>query len=325
MDTPHVTASWAPFVAFAVAVSVTFFLRSRWAASLALDHPNERSLHSSPVPRTGGIGAMLGILGASLVTPAFAFLLWFIIPLALVSLLDDFKGLPAAMRLAVHLAAAAAFSLIMTDLPFPWWMVVAFAIVWMVNLYNFMDGSDGLAGGMAVIGFGTYGAAAWIQGDLVLAQVAWCVAAAATGFLIFNFSPATIFLGDVGSIPLGFLAGALGALGVVRDVWSWWFPLVVFAPFVVDATTTLLHRVLRRQKVWQAHKDHYYQRLVRMGWSHRRTALAEYGLMAVCASGAVSGFFLDASGRIAVLALVAVIMAASMRMVDAKWAKAAMK
>ena len=159
----------------------------------------------------------------------------------------------------------------------------------------------------------------------MLAQVALCVAAAAAGFLIFNFSPASIFLGDVGSIPLGFLAGALGALGVVRDAWSWWFPLVVFAPFVVDATTTLLHRVLRRQKVWQAHKDHYYQRLVRMGWSHRRTALAEYGLMAVCASGAVSGFFLDASGRIAVLAFVAVIMAASMRMVDAKWAKAAMK
>jgi hypothetical protein len=90
----------------------------------------------------------------------------------------------------------------------------------------------------------------------------------------------------------------------------------------VDATTTLLHRVLRRKKVWQAHKDHYYQRLVRMGWSHQRTAFAEYGLMTVCASGAVSGFFLDASGRIAVLACVAVILAASMRMVDAKWAKA---
>src|SRR5712692_1149363 len=141
MEIPHVTASWAPLVALAVAVSVTFFLRSRWAASVALDHPDERSLHSRPVPRTGGIGTMLGILGATLMIPPFAFLLWFLVPLALVSLLDDFKGVPAAIRLAVHLAAAAVFSLIWMGLPFPWWVVVAFAIVWMVNLYNFMDGS----------------------------------------------------------------------------------------------------------------------------------------------------------------------------------------
>jgi UDP-N-acetylmuramyl pentapeptide phosphotransferase/UDP-N-acetylglucosamine-1-phosphate transferase len=94
---------------------------------------------------------------------------------------------------------------------------------------------------------------------------------AAAVFLKANFHPARIFLGDVGSVPLGFLAGALGALGVYRDLVPVWFPFVVFAPFFVDATVTLLRRMLRGERFWQAHREHYYQRLVQMGWGHRRT------------------------------------------------------
>ena len=322
METLHATAFWAPFVAFAVAVSGTALFRSRWAAGLALDHPNERSLHSRPVPRTGGICVVVGILGANLMTSALAFLFWCVVPLALVSLLDDCKGLPAAMRLLVHLMVAAVFSAVWTGLPFPWWGAVAVAVAWMANLYNFMDGSDGLAGGMAVIGFGAYGAAAWIHGDPALAQFALCVAAAAAGFLVFNFPPASIFLGDAGAVPLGFLAGALGVLGAVRDVWTWWFPLVVFAPFVVDATVTLMRRVLRREKVWQAHRDHYYQRLVRMGWTHRRTALAEYGLMSFCGLAAVLGSGLGGFGQSGILAVIATTIVSLMWRVDTRWAKA---
>lgn len=320
METLRAMAFPAPFVAFAVAVSVTAFLRSRWAASVALDQPNERSLHSRPVPRTGGVGVVLGILAASLVVPAFAFLLWCLVPLALVSLADDFWGLPATARLAVHLLVSVAFVVLWTELPFAWWGVVVLAIAWMVNLYNFMDGSDGLAGGMSVIGFSAYGAAAWMSGDLALAQLAWCVAAAAAGFLVFNFPPASIFLGDAGSIPLGFLAGALGVLGIVREAWHWWFPLVVFAPFIIDATITLLRRILRREKVWQAHRDHYYQRLVRMGWSHRRTALAGYALMLGCAVAAILATVLDTFGGIVTLGLAGIALSAAMYMVDAKWA-----
>lgn len=320
METLRAIAFWAPFVAFAVAVSVTALLRSRFAARFALDTPNERSLHSQPVPRTGGVGVLAGLAaGAVSLQAGGAMLLW-LLPLVLLSALDDIRGLPAGLRLVVHLAVSIVFARYGAGLDWIAAIALGFCIAWMTNLYNFMDGSDGLAGGMAMIGFATYGATAWIQGDFAFAQLAWCTAAAAAGFLLFNFSPASIFLGDVGSIPLGFLAGALGTAGAMREIWAWWFPLVVFAPFIVDATVTLLRRILRREKVWQAHREHYYQRLVRMGWSHRRTALAEYALMAICGYAAVLGSVLDASGRIGILTLVALVIGASMRLVDAKWA-----
>jgi UDP-N-acetylmuramyl pentapeptide phosphotransferase/UDP-N-acetylglucosamine-1-phosphate transferase len=95
------------------------------------------------------------------------------------------------------------------------------------------------------------------------------VAAAAAGFLCFNFHPARIFMGDVGSVPLGFTAGALGLVGWRSGAWPLWFPLLVFAPFILDATVTLLRRALRGEKVWQAHRSHYYQRMVQMGLGHR--------------------------------------------------------
>jgi UDP-N-acetylmuramyl pentapeptide phosphotransferase/UDP-N-acetylglucosamine-1-phosphate transferase len=168
-------------------------------------------------------------------------------------------------------------------------VVLLLAIAWLTNLYNFMDGSDGLAGGMAVVGFGTYGLAAWLGGNLELELLAWSIAAAAAGFLIFNFPPAKIFMGDVGSIPLGFLAGALGVAGWLQGLWPLWFPLIVFAPFIVDASVTLLRRALRRERIWQAHREHYYQRLILSGWSHRKTAIWEYALMLACAALALAG------------------------------------
>ncbi len=154
-------------------------------------------------------------------------------------------------------------------------------MAWMTNLYNFMDGANGLAGGMTVIGFSALAAAA----DNPL--LACAAAGAGLGFLFFNFDPARVFLGDSGSIPLGFLAGALCFAGVVSGQWPLWFPLLVFAPFVIDATATLLKRMMRREKIWAAHRQHYYQRLIRMGWSHRRLATAEYLLMAVCGGWAL--------------------------------------
>jgi len=158
------------------------------------------------------------------------------------------------------------------------------AVGWITNLYNFMDGSDGLAGGMSVIGFGAYALAA---GASPLATVSLCIAAAAGAFLVFNFHPARIFLGDVGSIPLGFLAGALGLVGWRGDAWPLWFPLLVFAPFIADATVTLARRAARGERVWQAHREHYYQRLVRSRLGHRGTAALAYVAMGLCAAAAL--------------------------------------
>jgi UDP-N-acetylmuramyl pentapeptide phosphotransferase/UDP-N-acetylglucosamine-1-phosphate transferase len=157
--------------------------------------------------------------------------------------------------------------------------VAVLFVVWMTNLYNFMDGIDGLAGGMTVLGFATLGVLGWLGGDPGYALAAWLVAAAALGFLPVNFPPARLFMGDVGSVPLGFLAAAFALGGVRAGLFALWVPVLVFSPFIVDATVTLARRGLRRERVWQAHRSHHYQRLVLMGWSHRKTSLAGYVIM----------------------------------------------
>ncbi|HEX2830042.1 MAG TPA: glycosyltransferase family 4 protein [Burkholderiales bacterium] len=274
----------APSLAFVVSLAVAFFLSRGKAARLALDRPNERSLHVTPVPRTGGIAVLTAAGVASMVfgPAAPAALIGALAVVAAVSLIDDIRHIPAGLRLAVHIGAAGFFvhSVATPDIPLAAQAVLAVAIAWLCNLYNFMDGSDGLAGGMALIGFGIYGAAAAAAGDLTFARTNLIVAAAAAGFLALNFYPARIFLGDVGSVPLGFLAGTLGVLGWSKGIWPLWFPAVVFSAFIVDASVTLARRVSRRERFWIPHRDHYYQRLVQIGWGHARTAWAEYALMA---------------------------------------------
>src|SRR6266702_4213599 len=162
-----------------------------------------------------------------------------------------------------------------------------FGILWVTNLYNFMDGSDGLAGGMTVAGFAFLGAGAWMSGDEALLIECAIVAAAGAAFLLFNFPPARLFMGDAGSVPIGFLTAALSLSGWRDGDWPFWFPAAVFAPFIADATATLFKRMLARERFWEAHNKHYYQRLVRMGWSHRGTAMAEYSLMFGCGATAL--------------------------------------
>jgi UDP-N-acetylmuramyl pentapeptide phosphotransferase/UDP-N-acetylglucosamine-1-phosphate transferase len=191
----------------------------------------------------------------------------------------------------------------------------------MINVYNFMDGSDGLAGGMALFGFGFYGGAAWLAGDSAFASVNFAVAAAAAGFLFFNFHPARIFMGDAGSVTLGFLVAALGLLGWQQGHWPAWFPVLVFSPFIVDASLTLARRLLRGEKVWQAHREHYYQRLVRMGYGHRVTALLEYVLMLLAGLSALWGLQQGERHRLGLLWLWASTYLVLMVVVDAHWTR----
>jgi UDP-N-acetylmuramyl pentapeptide phosphotransferase/UDP-N-acetylglucosamine-1-phosphate transferase len=202
-------------------------------------------------------------------------------------------------------------------------VLLVLAIGWITNLYNFMDGSDGLAGGMAVIGFAAYALAAAVVGHTPLAATSLAIAAAALGFLVYNFPPARIFMGDVGSIPLGFLAGALGVVGWRDDVWPLWFPLLVFGPFIGDATITLLKRAARRERVWQAHREHYYQRLVRMGLGHRGTALLGYAAMLFCAAAALFGREQAPAVQAAVFAGVSALLGVTAGWIDLRWRRAA--
>lgn len=284
MSSLSLAAGVAVAAAFVVALATTRLLIALGERGLAMDIPNARSLHRQPVPRSGGLAVAAGVLLGWGLAPGSAPLALGMLGLSLaaVSLLDDLRGLSISARLAAHLGVAVALV---------WWLgmsedlalglVAVVGVAWAVNLYNFMDGADGLAGGMAVIGFAFLAAAAWLAGNGDLAVAGAVVAAAAAGFLCFNFPPARIFLGDVGAIPLGFLAAALGLLGWRHGDWPAAFPLLVFSPFWVDATVTLTSRWMRGAKVWQAHRDHAYQRLVRLGLGHRPVVWLAYALMLV--------------------------------------------
>jgi len=313
----------APLAAFFAAVLVARLLLTPAGRRLALDTPNDRSLHAHPVPRTGGLAILAGVAAAcALAQPGVAVTLGAALALAAVSFADDLLGLPTLVRLAAHIAAASAVLAFELGYAEPvLFTMLLLAIAWYTNLYNFMDGSDGLAGGMAVIGFGAYAIAAHLSGAGLFAALCASVAAAAAGFLVFNFPPARLFMGDAGSVPLGFLAGALGVVGWSRGFWPIWFPLLVFAPFVCDATLTLLRRALRRERVWQAHRDHYYQRLVRMGFGHRGTALIEYAAMGGCAAIALLARREPAAVQAGAVALAAALLIAMAFWVDLRWAR----
>jgi UDP-GlcNAc:undecaprenyl-phosphate/decaprenyl-phosphate GlcNAc-1-phosphate transferase len=277
-------------LSFAITFASLLVLVSPPVRRFVLDRPNERSLHQTPVPRTGGLSILAGS-GVSIPfidTPELAVLL-LVFFLAIVSFVDDLISLPSLFRLIAHLGAGGVMLFLLAPRPeILMFVTLLLAIGWITNLFNFMDGADGLAGGMAVIGFGVYAIATYAHGHASLTTLNLALSMSAFAFLFLNFHPARIFMGDVGSVPLGFAAATLGIAGWKAGAWTLCFPLLVFSPFIVDATLTLLSRLLRRERVWIAHRDHYYQRLVRMGFGHRKTALAEYLLMAASAAIALS-------------------------------------
>jgi UDP-GlcNAc:undecaprenyl-phosphate GlcNAc-1-phosphate transferase len=279
-------------------VALALMLRSRLGSRL-LDRPNHRSMHLTPTPRIGGLAIVAGVASASLVFwPSLQFELQIALGasvlLVLISVIDDLRGVGILPRLAVHLACAAAL-LTGKDIPAAWAIITILAVVWSANLFNFMDGLDSLAGGMAAIGFAVFAIVLFAAGHLGAAIVAISLAAAAIAFLFFNSPPARVFMGDAGSIPIGFLAAAFGLYGIVHDVWSLAFPLTIFLAFWFDATWTLICRLYKGQKPWQAHREHFYQRMAGAGLSHRAVAGRYHLLMAICSAAALACHAIDAT------------------------------
>lgn len=312
---------YAPLVSLLITLALALVLTIGKIGSIVHDIPNERSLHDKPVPRTGGIALMAGVLSGWLLLKFWPW--WAVLPalgLFALSLADDLRNLSPKTRLIGHFIAAL-IAVSGAGVSLLWFIPVLLFIVWMTNLYNFMDGSDGLAGGMALFGFGCYGAGAWVGGDEAFALLNFSVATAALGFLFFNFNPARIFMGDAGSIPLGFLAAAFGVWGWQASYWPFWFPLLVFSPFVADATITLLKRTWRGEKLSQAHRSHYYQRLVQMGWGHRNTALAEYMVMLFACGSALWGIGANSMMQGSLLLFWCIAYFAMMAWIDRRWCK----
>lgn len=282
------------FAIIVSALAVAILLRTRSRLPQAI--PGERSLHDRPTPRVGGLAIWAGFVPAAYFAPspvpdgrtwlvAFA-------AIGLVSLLDDWRGVSAPSRLLVHAAASLAIVQAMFDPGMDpgaaEWLVagaVALALVWSANLFNFMDGSDGLAATAALVGFAVYAAAGALAGDK--SPLCFALAAAIVPFLAVNVPPARMFMGDVGSVPLGFLAGTFGIAGVWRGMWPAWFPLLVFLPLVADASVTLARRFFRGERVGLPHRSHYYQRFNRSGAGHRGTFWLFGGLCAGCGASAL--------------------------------------
>jgi UDP-N-acetylmuramyl pentapeptide phosphotransferase/UDP-N-acetylglucosamine-1-phosphate transferase len=276
------------------------------------DVPNERSSHTVPTPRGGGIaviGAVLlawsGLAIAGRAPPRIGAVVLGAAVLAAVSWLDDLRGVSPALRLVAQAAAVAIGFLALpagSGLMGAWasaWLGLApvlaalgLAWLWFVNLFNFMDGIDGLAGSEAVAIGGGLALCAGIGGggDPQRAALAAAVAGAAAGFLVWNWSPAHIFLGDVGSAPLGYLLGFLLLDFAVHGRWQ--TALILPLYFLADATITLARRGLRGERIWLAHRQHFYQCAVRHGCTHAavvRRVIAADLLLILCGWAAENG------------------------------------
>jgi UDP-N-acetylmuramyl pentapeptide phosphotransferase/UDP-N-acetylglucosamine-1-phosphate transferase len=266
-----------------------------------LDVPNERSSHTAPVPRGGGIAvvgtivvAWGGLCAVGLVSRGDLAVVAAAIGLAIVSWIDDRRELSPTLRLVAQFAAVIA---IMAVLPggalFQGWLppvldAVATALlwVWFINLNNFMDGIDGIAGSEAVaIGLGLLLAASGgLMFDFSIAFPAAVIVLATLGFLVWNWAPARIILGDVGSVPLGFMLGFLLRELALRGLWK--AALILPLYFLADATLTLLRRLARGERPWQAHREHFYQRAVQRGLNHSAVVLrviAADAILVACA------------------------------------------
>jgi UDP-N-acetylmuramyl pentapeptide phosphotransferase/UDP-N-acetylglucosamine-1-phosphate transferase len=283
-----------------------------------LDIPNERSSHKQPIPRGGGVVivglSMLGWCILSLLMQGYSLFsnFYYLVggfSIAIVSWYDDLKSLPYQIRFSVHL-----FGALLVILVFGYWQAISLPVIgifdlgylgifvtliWLVgltNAYNFMDGIDGMAGGQAVIAGLGWAIVGWVSGQWFILYFGLIIAATSLGFLVYNWSPAKIFMGDVGSAFLGFTFATLPLLAMDGVLYFHWVGLFMVWPFVADTSFTFIRRLIRREPVFSAHRSHIYQRLVISGMSHRAVVLLYMGLALV---GTILGIAVLLFGQVA--------------------------
>lgn len=318
-------------IAVAVALTTTglvWFVRGQLLRHEILDRPNDRSSHVVPTPRGGGLGVIAVLLSAwliiGLVVPGSDPVANWLIPLAALALawvswIDDLRSLGALPRLGMQFAAAILGVMVLPGLVFqgllPPWLDAAVTVIgwiWFVNLFNFMDGIDGISGIESMgIGAGILTIGLLTTDSLSAMHLhGLAITAAALGFLVWNWPPAKIFLGDIGSVPLGYLLGwlllALAAHG------QWEAAVILPLYYLADATLTLLRRLQRGEKIWRAHREHYYQKAVQNGRSHGQVSMA-VGLVNLLLILLAAGTTMLAAGsiwRFAALAVAALLVLA---------------
>lgn len=329
---PLLIAGAAALAAALTYVSGRYFARKGWIA----DRPGARSSHRAPTPRTGGAAIMLGFLAAlpalapdapaafpyaGLVFGAFA-----------LGLADDLRPLPAAVKLAGQIAVASAFVFLfgpVESVPVPVIgdldlgpaapVLTVFWIVAFMNAYNFMDGANGIAATAAIFALSALAVAAAGAGSPLWAGASMLAAAALFGFLPLNFPDARLFMGDGGSQAVGFIAASLAALSAsgVTPVSPLFMP-TVFLPFLFDVAFTLAHRAARRRNIAEAHNEHLYQLLIRLGAAHSTVTALYLGLVALSTAAAIVAGSLPPAWAFAAPAALAALFAAPALMIFRK-------
>lgn len=276
------------FYCFIVTLSVAILsVSSIWLVRYLLvmyqveDIPNERSNHSAAVPRGAGIAMMVPILGFMMVTGAPHLLLWAALGVMVISFMDDLESIPFQHRLLIQFAALFLAVPDISGLVFqgllPGWLdgiVAGLMLLIFMNLYNFMDGIDGITGAQTIafgLGFLGLGIALPHPDLMGLPADGLILMAAAASFLLFNWHPAKVFMGDSGSVPLGLIVGFL----LLQTAASGYYYAAAILPayYLVDAGITLISRLIRQEKIWQAHSEHAYQQAVRAGWPHDKVVI----------------------------------------------------
>lgn len=259
-----------------------------------LDEPGPRSSHIAPTPRGAGLvfffgwGALLGVLYHYRVIGKDCF--WLFSPAMVVGLVgfwEDHKGLSAGVRFFIQCLCAIATLFILQEggylmqsylpfsVPLPLaFLMMAFVMVWMVNLYNFMDGSDGMAAMQGIFIFGMGGLFLFLAQGQELAILAWGLVALLAGFLIWNWPVAQVFMGDCGSYFLGFLVSVYALVSyhyyqIPLTAWA-----ILTSLFWFDASVTLVRRMFAGEKWYEPHRSHAYQRMIQHGWSHRKVLMS---------------------------------------------------
>jgi Fuc2NAc and GlcNAc transferase len=313
------TFLWLLLAVFVISWGLTLILRRYALAKSLMDIPNERSSHSVPTPRGGGVAivvsfllALLILRGLDLMSLATLYgLLGSGLLVALIGFADDHGHIAARWRLLGHFAAsiwalywlggAPSITLFGATVELGWIGNILFVLylVWMLNLYNFMDGIDGLASAEAISVCLGMILVYWFGANLELAWGPLALVAAVAGFLCWNYPPAKIFMGDAGSGFLGVVLAGMSIQAASKSpelLWSW---LIMLGVFIVDSTWTLIRRLLRGEKVYEAHRSHGYQYASRKHRSHKTVVLASITINLVwlmplsiaVASGWISGLF----------------------------------
>lgn len=288
------TIWWLPLLAVLLTLVLVPMVR-RYSISRGLvDLPGARRSHDRPVPRGGGLAIVcalvLGVAAGPWQEPLLLVFVGGLVVSSILGWIDDHGSLPVGWRLTgqacISIAAVALLGPVESisvlnhsiQANLVWSMLAVIALIWLMNLFNFMDGADGLAASQTLISALLFASVFWLNSEPLATWLALMMAGCSGAFLAWNWPPARIFLGDSGSLPLGWGMGILALAGTLLGTISVVHAFIIVSPFVVDATLTLARRVAAGEQWYTPHRSHAYQCLIRTGWSHQRVLWLWWGI-----------------------------------------------